>query len=188
MPEQLINILQWTALVLTVGWFIGLRVGAFWALADGEWAAFFVALILAGAVAWLIWRVAYPAVREETTVAITGSIRLRQHEILMDGSDPCAKRVLPVDSSLFEYTDIHQGTRVRVEAEDGEELASGMLTAPQPIAPDDGGVAVHCRFAFEIDDVPEAETYEIQIGSLAPFAVSRGELEAEDWNVSFAAG
>ena len=80
-------------------------------------------------------------------------------------------------------SDITMGARVTIRDGGGSILATATL-----------GVGVQtsssksCEFEFDAGEVPEKDFYQVEIGGRRPYAVSRGEMERQAWDLQLKLG
>ncbi|MGD8485137.1 MAG: hypothetical protein PVH07_00735, partial [Chloroflexota bacterium] len=80
------------------------------------------------------------------------------------------------------YDDIRGGMPVTVRDADGMLLGVGSLE------PGERQSRHKCYFFFQVEDLPEADFYEITMGSRGKLAYSFAELEDRDWIVTVSIG
>lgn len=76
------------------------------------------------------------------------------------------------------YSDIREGTQVRVLDGEGDLLATGKLERGEP-----GSGHYSCIFAFTVDDVPASDFYTVEVSHRDGLSYSHAELEDKNWTV-----
>jgi hypothetical protein len=152
------------------------------------------ALMLAAPLAYGVQRL----VRGDESHTVRGSFTLTEPLDERPGSD-CAGE--------GGYSDVDQGLDVVVRDGSGDTLGTSALgpgvgvsltdaflgednelgVDPDEIDLGDLDVA-YCRFAFEVEDVPKADFYSIEVGSRGDLNYSYDDLKEKDWTVAFSLG
>lgn len=83
------------------------------------------------------------------------------------------------------YDDLRGGAPVIVRNEAGEEIGRGTLAAGRASEGTFGATTPNCEFPFQIDDLPDAESYTIAINHVDDQTLTGAELEDQSWMVEF---
>jgi hypothetical protein len=88
------------------------------------------------------------------------------------------------------YSDIDERQGVRVRDEDGTLLGTGRLEQGKVSEASQDGflVIVACSFEFEVDELPGADFYAVEIGGRTGAEYSAKELDDAKWNISMSLG
>jgi hypothetical protein len=99
---------------------------------------------------------------------------------LTDSSANWGTEHAPCGGEGYWFT-IVEGAPIVVKDEEGTTIATGTLGEGRVRANSD-----QCYFLFTIPDVPDAESYSIEIGFFGPVHYSRDELNNLNWNLALA--
>lgn len=145
------------------------------------WAIVFACLVPFGGYNW-----AKDVITDQPDVA--GTIRLRQNEVSLDGSDPCIKRSSEKASPVTEFPEFREGSVVEFVKENGDIIDRAELSEPRSVAADDGGIAPDCLFQFKAEDLDPSEIYEIRVEGVVVQRLIEDRLEDEDTDITMIVG
>ena len=115
----------------------------------------------------------------EPVHTITGEMALRDSDRFdYDVGDSC--------SGSGGYSDIAQGAPVTVKNQSGTVIGSGSL-GPGTIEGDTTAVRA-CVFPFQVDDVSDAEFFQVEISRRGVLSYSKADMEANGWTLHFSLG
>lgn len=80
------------------------------------------------------------------------------------------------------FADISDEAQVTVSDEAGKTIATGHLSAGK-IASVFENIVPHCEWTFSMEDVPDADFYEIEVSQRGGLKYSKAEMEKMDWSV-----
>jgi hypothetical protein len=107
---------------------------------------------------------------------ITGGINITDYRYKSINNKSCL--------GLYGYSDINEGLAIVVKNKIGEILARGSLKAGQRTSIN------RCFFPIEVNNVPHADVYVIEIGNLTGgnLTYAKEELENRDWKIELSLG
>ncbi len=85
------------------------------------------------------------------------------------------------------YDDISVGAPVTVTNESGTTIATARLSQGEIVDTYRASV-ITCEWSFAIEDVPDAEFYDIEVSHRGTLTYSREEMEKMEWEVAFELG
>lgn len=90
-------------------------------------------------------------------------------------------------SAVHGTQDLELGMQVVVVDGSGETIATGRMTNTSmiPGTNEPGAIQGTCSGEFSIEQVPEADFYEVHLGARKTEQYTKADLEASGWNLAF---
>jgi hypothetical protein len=101
---------------------------------------------------------------------LTGHVEL----LFTEPGDPCAK-------SQERY--LHPGTQVFIKNRDRQTIATGTLGTGTPYPLQAGFSRMTCKFPLIVENIPELQSYIIQLEGGEEFSYSHKQFEQKNWQV-----
>lgn len=114
---------------------------------------------------------------------LTGSVEFDQRATRVN---PAGGWTLEPCEGINGYDDMHVGAPVVVTNAGGTVIATTQIASGEWFDVDrqsDGWEFGACRLHFSLAGVPDSDFYGVQIGRRDPYPISKGDLEAQGWNL-----